>query len=139
VLSGFINHLDLTVTDVTASTVFYDKVLSRLGYVRTTEYAGEVPCWVLSHAGMTLSIGLHQARVDTAHNRQAPGFHHLAFHMGSRAEIDSFHTFLVQERFSVLDAPAQYDYTPGYYAVFFADPDGLKFELVHEPRLETSK
>jgi len=29
---------------------------------------------------------------------------------------------------------ADYDYRPGYYAVFFTDPDGLKLELVHVPR-----
>jgi len=34
------------------------------------------------------------------------------------------------------DEPAEYDYTPGYYAVFFADPDGIKLELVHEPRFD---
>jgi hypothetical protein len=29
----------------------------------------------------------------------------------------------------------QYDrYLPGYYAVFFADPDGLKLEYVYTPR-----
>jgi glyoxylase I family protein len=29
--------------------------------------------------------------------------------------------------------PAEYDYTPGYYAVFFYDPDGIKLELLHRP------
>ncbi len=29
--------------------------------------------------------------------------------------------------------PAEYDYTPGYYAVFFYDPDGMKLELLHRP------
>lgn len=33
----------------------------------------------------------------------------------------------------MLDAPAEYGYEPGYYAVFFSDPDGLKLELVHVP------
>jgi len=32
------------------------------------------------------------------------------------------------------EAPADYpQYGAGYYAVFFADPDGLKFEYVHVP------
>jgi hypothetical protein len=25
----------------------------------------------------------------------------------------------------------EYDYSPGYYAAFFYDPDGIKLELVH--------
>ena len=133
---GFINHLDLTVTDLDLSTAFYDKVLGRLGYTRTIEYEGTVPVWVLSRSGMTMSIGLHKAKVAGLHNRYCAGFHHLAFHMASRADIDSFYEFLVQEQVTVLDPPCEYDYTPGYYAVFFADPDGMKFELVHEPRLD---
>jgi hypothetical protein len=33
-----------------------------------------------------------------------------------------------------LDPPAEYPrYNPGYYAVFFIDPDGLKLEYVHAP------
>ena len=34
----------------------------------------------------------------------------------------------------ILDPPADYPaYGPGYYALFFADPDGLKLEFVHFP------
>ena len=29
--------------------------------------------------------------------------------------------------------------TRGYYAVFFSDPDGLKFELVHEPNFDSGE
>ena len=27
--------------------------------------------------------------------------------------------------------PAEYGYEPGYYAVFFVDPDGFELEFVH--------
>jgi glyoxylase I family protein len=29
--------------------------------------------------------------------------------------------------------PCEYDYTPGYYALFVHDPDGIKLEFVHRP------
>jgi hypothetical protein len=29
--------------------------------------------------------------------------------------------------------PQEYTYSPGYYAVFFYDPDGLKLEILHTP------
>jgi len=134
--NGLINHLDLTVTNLVASTAFYDKVLGKLGYKRIGEYEGDVPCWAPSLAGSSFSIGIHQAKVTTPHNRYAAGLHHLAFHLSSRREIDNFHEFLVGERIQVLDAPAVYDYTPGYYAVFFADLDGIKLEVVYEPRFD---
>lgn len=135
---GFPHHLDLTVTDLSGSSAFYDKVLGELGYARTGEYAGDVPCWALKTEGPCFSIGLHVARSDVEHDRYAAGFHHLALHAESRETIDAFHAFLLHERIKVLDAPAEYDYTPGYYAVFFADPDGLKLELVHEPRTDAA-
>ena len=31
--------------------------------------------------------------------------------------------------------PEEYAYLPGYYAVFFYDPDGMKLEIVHIPGL----
>ena len=68
-------------------------------------------------------------------DRSRCGVHHLAFHADSREDVDAFHDFLVQLGATVLDPPAEYDYTPGYYAVFFEDPDGLKLEVVYEPEL----
>ena len=41
------------------------------------------------------------------------------------------HARLVSLGVTVLDPPASYEhYSPGYYAVFFADPDGIKLEYV---------
>ena len=43
------------------------------------------------------------------------------------------HELLVGLGAEILDAPAEYDYDPGYYAVFARDPDGFKIEVVHIP------
>lgn len=132
---GLINHLDLTVSDLVVSSAFYDKVLGKIGYTRSSQYAGEVPCWELASADSAFSIGLHVATSSDLHDRFSVGLHHLAFHLPSRAEVDEIYDFLLREKVRILDKPAEYDYTPGYYALFFADPDGIKLELVHEPRL----
>ena len=132
---GFPNHVDLTVSDLERSVAFYASLLTHLGFVRSTEYAGEVPNWTRADGGATFSIGLHAARRRMPHDRYAPGLHHLAFHAGSRGEVDAVHELVRSTGAAVLDPPAEYDYTPGYYAVFFADPDGLKLEVVFEPRL----
>lgn len=132
---GFPSHVDLTVSDLERSVAFYGSLLTHLGFVRSTEYAGEVPNWTRADGGATFSIGLHAARRRMPHDRYAPGLHHLAFHAGSRGEVDAVHELVRSTGAAVLDPPAEYDYTPGYYAVFFADPDGLKLEVVFEPRL----
>lgn len=134
--SGFINHLDLTVSDMDLSCAFYDKVLGRLGFSQSNEYQGDVPSWELREKDSAMSIGLHKARSVTRHDRNSAGLHHLAFHLSSRGSVDNFYDFLIREQVQILDPPAEYDYTPGYYALFFTDPDGIKLELVYEPRFE---
>ena len=34
----------------------------------------------------------------------------------------------------ILDPPSEYAYWPGYYSVFFTDPDGIKLEVVMNPQ-----
>ena len=41
--------------------------------------------------------------------------------------------FLKQTGATILDAPEEYLYSPGYYAVYFTDPDGLKLEFAYAP------
>jgi catechol 2,3-dioxygenase-like lactoylglutathione lyase family enzyme len=87
---------------------------------------------------MQLELGLQAARSPAAHDRTAPGLHHLAFGAPSRAAVDAAHRRLVELGVAILDPPADYPrYAPGYYAVFIADPDGLKLEYVYTPRWPT--
>ncbi|HTE43393.1 MAG TPA: VOC family protein [Steroidobacteraceae bacterium] len=116
----------------------YDKFLSSLGYIRTSEYAGDVPCWSVGSDAVVLSIGLHKARITAPHDRYAVGLHHIAFHAMSRQEVDDVHALAVSISAVILDNPAEYDYTPGHYATFIADPDGIKLEVVYEPSLQPS-
>ena len=122
--------MDLTVRDLARSTAFYDGVLPLLGFRRGAG-APEGPVWAGEHS----EIGLQQARSPGTHGRYAPGLHHLAFTAPTRAAVDLAHERLVALGVTILDAPAEYpQYAPGYYAVFFADPDGLKLEYAFTPR-----
>lgn len=134
-IRGAPSHVDLTVSDMRRAMDFYDRVLGRLGYARRDDLGGGAPCWVINDdAGGAFGIALQIADPGAPpHDRRHPGIHHLAFHLDSRAEVDAFHAFAVAEDLAILDAPAEYDYTPGYYAAFVADPDGIKLEVVFEP------
>jgi glyoxylase I family protein len=138
-IRGSLSHIDLTVTDLASSVDFYDSVLGRLGYRRLDDVGAGAPCWGISDTGGGFfTIALKPARPESnlpVHDRYAPGLHHLAFHADRREDVDQFHEFLLEIGATVLDPPAEYDYTPGYYAVFFADPDGIKLEVVFEPQL----
>ena len=128
--TGAIHHLDLTVVNRAESTAFYDRVLPLIGFRRDADVP-EGPIWV----GAQLEIGLQSARSEAPHDRYSAGLHHLAFTAPSHAAVDVFHENLLQLGVVVLDAPAEYpQYSPGYYAVFFADPDGMKLEYVFTPQ-----
>jgi catechol 2,3-dioxygenase-like lactoylglutathione lyase family enzyme len=130
--SGAIHHVDITVCDLGRSTDFYDRVLPRLGFRRIPD-CPEGPLW----AGAQLEVGLQAAHPEAArpHDRYSPGLHHLAFTAPTREAVDALHRDLVALGVPILDPPAEYpDYAPGYYAVFFSDPDGIKLEYVHTPR-----
>ena len=130
---GAIHHIDFTVRDLDGSTVFYDRVLPLMGFRRTADVS-EGPIW----AGVHMEIGLQAARSSGTHDRYSPGLHHLAFTASSRAAVDSLPKRLLALRLPLLDAPAEYpEYAPGYYAVFFADPDGIKLEYVFTPSWPT--
>ena len=134
---GFVHHIDLTVRDANASAAFYDAVLGFMGFKRSHEDPRGID-WDLTEArGGFCSVGIKSAEGDSAaraHNRYAPGLHHLAWSAESRDDVDRLYAVLLEIGATVLDAPAAYpQYGPTYYAVFFADPDGLKLEFVHAP------
>jgi catechol 2,3-dioxygenase-like lactoylglutathione lyase family enzyme len=62
------------------------------------------------------------------------GLHHIAFAAPSRAAVDELHKKLAADGVKILDAPKEYAYVPGFYALYFQDPDGMKLEFAHTPR-----
>lgn len=132
-MRGFVHHIDLTVSDLDASRAFYESVLGFLGYRRSADH-DQGSDW--DRTGEPFhSIGILKAHGDGAtrrHDRYSPGLHHLAWTSDSREDVDRLHVLLLEIGATILDAPADYPrYGPTYYAVFFADPDGLKLEYVH--------
>lgn len=128
-MTGRLHHIDITVTDLEASTRFYDFCLIEMGFRRMGDVE-EGPLW----AGEYLEFGLQLAKFTALHNRDAPGLHHLAFAAVSRSAVDDLFLKLQTRHVVILDKPAFYEkYTAGYYAVFFLDPDGIKLEYVYTP------
>ncbi|SKB33239.1 VOC family protein [Sphingopyxis flava] len=131
-MRGFLHHIDLTVTDKHRFRLFYDAVLGFLGYRRVADH-DHGSDW--DRAGEPFhSLGIIEARGEGAarvHDRYSPGLHHLAWAADSREDVDALHKLLRDIGATKFDAPADYPrYGPTYYALFFADPDGLKLEFV---------
>jgi glyoxylase I family protein len=136
-MRGAIDHLDLTVKDPWASRPFYEAVLGHMGYTRIREDVRGFDFDIPDGKRWTMSIGVVKAvreGLDRKHDRYSPGLHHVAFAARDRADVDALHRVLLVIGATILDPPAEYpQYGEGYYALFFADPDGLKLEFVHRP------
>jgi catechol 2,3-dioxygenase-like lactoylglutathione lyase family enzyme len=72
------------------------------------------------HAGSAFE----QNRVD---------LHHLCFRARARADVDELHSFLCSLGVTIVRAPREDHWVPGYYSLLFEDPDGIRLELNHVP------
>lgn len=130
-MRGLLHHMVLTVRDPATSTAFYDAFLGFMGYKREPDFE-----WVLGTGLDAVSVHLAAAAgpdAERQHDRYSPGLHHISWRAESRQDVDRMHKHVGSRGGHVLDAPAdypQYNKGRGYYAVFFADPDGLKLEFV---------
>jgi catechol 2,3-dioxygenase-like lactoylglutathione lyase family enzyme len=133
--SSGIHHVDLVVSSVERSLPFYRELLGPLGYHRVGEVEGErgETIWYLGGSGS--AIGIRQAQALGGVDRYRVGLHHVAFEAASRALVDERHEWLVSAGATIESPPRGYGYMPGYYAVFFYDPDGIKLEIVYVPSL----
>jgi len=137
VRSSGVHHIDLVVSSIERSLPFYTELLGPIGYHRVSEVEGErgETIWYVSGPGT--AVGLREALTPAAgpYDRYRVGVHHLAFEAASRADVDERAEWLRERGAELESEPQEYTYMPGYYAVFFFDPDGLKLEIVHVPGL----
>jgi catechol 2,3-dioxygenase-like lactoylglutathione lyase family enzyme len=134
-----LSHVDLVVSSLQRSLPFYRGLLEPIGWSGMREIRGERGETVvyLSVAGRGVAaLGLREAQSGAhplPYDRYAVGVHHVCLDVASRAVVDERARWLREQGATIESGPREYDYTPGYYAVFFYDPDGIKLELLHRP------
>jgi catechol 2,3-dioxygenase-like lactoylglutathione lyase family enzyme len=122
---------------------FYASILEHLGYAPSQEMKDasiedHVPGKdsAIIWTGPAGIISIWPANPDRQNQRYeiySPGLHHFALAADSREQVDDFYRHLQAMGANILNAPKEYDYMPGFYSVFFTDPDGIKLELCHTP------
>jgi catechol 2,3-dioxygenase-like lactoylglutathione lyase family enzyme len=127
-------HLQINVRDAARSLPFYKALLGDLEdrtVYETDAMAGfsgrGTDIWVGTAAPAHTAPGFHRKRA---------GLNHLAFRVDRGEDVDRFRAeFLAPRKLPTLyGTPREFpEYRPGYYAVFFEDPDRLKLEVVHIP------
>ena len=119
-----IDHLVIRVSDYETSKAFYGRLFAFLGFEVSDEYADAIG-WTNGKTRFWIGPADVEGRKHK-HRAGNIGFHHYAFELRSRKDVDALQQFLEAEGATIVD-PAD-EYYDDYYAVFFLDPDGLKLE-----------
>lgn len=119
-----IDHLSISVSDLKKSRGFYDYVLKFLGFKLLDEYE-EAVGWTNGKTRLWIMQADAEGRKHR-HRFHDVGFHHYAFQLERRADVDALERHLKKKNIEIADPAAEY--YDDYYAVFFLDPDGMKFE-----------
>jgi len=139
---GLLHHLIITVSDMTRSSRFYGPVFRYLGYelAGSSERYEDWKRWELNTPHEISIVTGDPKLAKIPHRKGAVGHHHhLAFCAADRADVDAFHAEILLPLQSaglctIEDPPGDCpEYGEGYYATFFFDPDGLKYEFVINP------
>jgi len=145
-MEPIVDHIQITVKDIEAAEAFYDKLLPLLGFdlrhkgkafidaheFHVVEYTHPRLCFAITSPRSAFAS-------DAVHRRKPGALHHLAFRATSRAEVERLHLALKEIGANIVTPPREYpEYTPaGYYAVYFKDPQGIKYEIVcHQEGLD---
>ncbi|MEU1185168.1 VOC family protein [Streptomyces sp. NPDC005820] len=124
-----LHHIELWVPDLARAVHEWGWLLGRLGYEPYQEW-DRGRSWRQG----TLYVVVEESpalRAATGHDRLRPGLNHLAFHAGSRAQVDALAREAPSHGWTPL-FPDRYPHAggPDHYAAYLENTDGFETELV---------
>ena len=126
-----IAHVFLTASNFQRSREFYRKLLPFLGMKPMIDSDQVYYC-----VGGRTAVAIRAPAPEyagAAFEQNRIGLHHLCFRARERADIDELHDFLRSIGTTIVRAPREDGWAPGYYSLLFEDPDGIRLELNHVP------
>lgn len=138
-MKPIIDHIQITVKDMSVAVPFYDKLMPLLGFDIAKKSSAVIEAHefhVVEYSHPLLAFAITSPRKPFAEdiiNRRKPGaLHHLAFRADSRGEVDRLYRELQTIGATIVMPPKEYpEYTPaGYYALYFKDIEGIKYEIM---------
>lgn len=118
------HHIDIHVRDLEATRRLFDPLMRAIGYELRSEYPDYVSYW---RGRRRPSIGfIHDTNAGSAMMQ-------LAFGAPDRAGVDAAGEVVRANGAKKIEGPVIHpEYGDDYYALFFEDADGNRFEIVDE-------
>ena len=119
------DHIDLRVKNRESAQHFYAQILPAIGF--RVDKSGEQ--WGLFEAEGSVAVDFFGFTEEADHR---PNGNRIAFWAPSREAVDKAAEVIREAGGRNIEGPELcVEYSPGYYAVFFEDPDGNKLEVCH--------
>jgi catechol 2,3-dioxygenase-like lactoylglutathione lyase family enzyme len=119
------DHIDLRVKNREAAQKFYAQILPAIGF--RVDKSGKQ--WGLFEADGEQAVDFFGFTEEADHQ---PNGNRIAFWAESREAVDKVAEVVREAGGKNLEGPELcVEYSPGYYAVFFEDPDGNKLEVCY--------
>lgn len=126
-----VDHVYLTVGDLERSQSFYDRVMSVLGFRKVARplAGGDLHVHYFNRA---FQFTLRPSRAGAReHDSYSPGLHHFCMRVPDRASVDAAFRELRHRGIESSEPRLYPEYHEDYYAIFLADPDGIRLEVVN--------
>jgi catechol 2,3-dioxygenase-like lactoylglutathione lyase family enzyme len=126
-----LHHVELYVSELARTRVFWTPLLAKLGYQVTGSWGDGFTLSNERDAYLTF-VQVADAHSDVAFHRCKVGLNHLAFTAPNRATVDAMRTHCLETGATCL-YDDRYPFANGgseYYALFVEDPDRIKVEFV---------
>ncbi len=141
-MKPIIDHIQITVKDLKIAEPFYDKLMPILGFDISRKVKGRVEKHefdVVEYIHPLLLFGINSPREafkeETIHRRKPGSLHHLAFKAESCEEVDEIYLQIKEIGAIIVEEPKYFpQHGENYYALFFKDLEGIKYEVVFEKR-----
>jgi catechol 2,3-dioxygenase-like lactoylglutathione lyase family enzyme len=123
-----IAHIFLTASNFERSREFYRKLLPFLGLKPVIDTDAVYYC-----VGGRTAVAIRAPAAEHAGAAFEQNRVGLRFRARERADVDELHGFLCSLGVTIVRAPREDQWAPGYYSLLFEDPDGIRLELNHVP------
>jgi predicted enzyme related to lactoylglutathione lyase len=118
------DHIDLRVRSLSEARPFYERLLPALGFTREAKIEGWLQFEAAGGDSATEFVGVTESPQHVANECR------IAFWADSISEVDRLAEIAVRAGARNVEGPMMYE-APHYYAVFFEDPWGNRFEVCY--------
>lgn len=126
-----LHHIEIYVSNLEASRVFWSTLLARVGYAESGHWADGFTLANGRDAYLTF-VQVAERHAARPYHRSGVGLNHLAFQVDGRDAVDALRAYCVEAGIPTLYDDG-YPFPNGgtdYYALFIEDPDRIKVEFV---------